>query len=81
MKKKKVEVNIFKSSGKWYDSFIIDMSAYYDILFIHDACKKAIEENSRWMTIDGSERDIDSWYAIILNPFHKDSHPVTIWLK
>lgn len=80
-----VRVDIFKSSGKWYESISVDMDEEYSNTSIHDALRRSLERgdtNGRvWITIDAVERTIKSMFAICLHPYHENEHPICVWLK
>lgn len=80
-----VRVDIFKPSGKWYESIAIDMNEFYNEPIIHDALKKALAKGDtndrKWETIDGSERTLTSKFAICLHPYHENAFPICVWLK
>jgi hypothetical protein len=69
-----VRVDLFKPSGKWSESFAIDMGEFYNELLIHDAVTKAwlktreIQDPLHWK----------EWTLVCLEPYHKHSHPVII---
>lgn len=71
-----VRVDIFKPSGKWYETFAVDMREFYrgDII---DALKKGMDKNP-----DLSERWrgwLDNGGLIVcLEPYHQHSHPICL---
>jgi hypothetical protein len=69
-----VRVDRYKrASGKWYDTFSVDMSGFYDRgPRCVDAVKAAIEQDS------GREVDLDYWIFVVNDPYHKHSHPIML---
>jgi hypothetical protein len=65
-----VRVDFFKESGKWYTTEAIDMNNWYNEPLIHDAISKAI------ITAIGDR--LSDMTAVILEPYHINSHPVMI---
>lgn len=69
-----VRVDIFKSSGKWYSTIVIDMEPFYNEPIVSDAVAKALVSQTNY------KRSVKSngWFAICLDPYHRDSSPVMI---
>jgi hypothetical protein len=68
-----VEVQFFKTSGKWYMSEAVDMSKHYEDLNIFDAVRESIRE--------GHERGqswMDQFVTVVQNPYHKNAYPVML---
>lgn len=69
-----VRVDQYKRrSGKWYETFAIDMSKYWsgkDYL-IHDAVRLAIEDRI-------GRQDYEYWIFVVNEPYHEHSHPVML---
>ena len=78
----KVRVDIFKSSGKWYETVELDMNKGWDkTTILHDQFKKAwIEQYPHRPTVD-NRLDSDGWFLVCLEPYHENSHPIVVWLK
>lgn len=79
-----VRIDRFKEHGKWYDTYAIDMSKYWNdridgrINLIHDALREAIADDSRF-----GPNWVDGWlrqggFIVCLEPYHKQSHPITL---
>lgn len=63
-----VRCDRFKPSGKWYDTFMIDMSGMWEKPNHHAAVANAI-----------LKKDPDpepGWFFVVLEPHHVHSHPV-----
>jgi hypothetical protein len=77
-----VRVDRFKESGKWYDTFALDMSEYYDHGIIpHDAVRTALDKEMA----KNFNRDnfVEGWlnqggFFVILEPYHKNAYPVVL---
>jgi hypothetical protein len=65
-----VRVDRFKPSGKWYDTFTIDMSERYRGL-LHNQIRLALQEKF-------GKDDLGDWIYVILDPYHEHSHPQMI---
>lgn len=79
-----VRIDRFKDGGKWYDTYEIDMSAYWSekidgkFNFIHDALHKAISSSERF-----GEGWIEGWLLqggmiVCLEPYHQQAHPIML---
>jgi len=68
-----VRVDRFRESGKWYDTYAIDMRQYYNLPSIHDAVARAWLDE-RWATGTG----LESFFLVCLDPYHVHSHPVIL---
>lgn len=68
-----VRVDIFKASGKWYSTFAIDMAGYYKEPSLKEALAKALYEQTRYK--EDEEGDL---FAVCLDPYHENSHPIMI---
>lgn len=69
-----VRIDRFKKSGKWYDTFSVDMSNYYNEPLIHVALSKAIKDR---FTHDMFE---NGYFLIVCQePYHINSHPIILW--
>lgn len=66
-------VDIFKPSGKWYQTLVIDTEEYYYDL-IHDAVEKALKDSLG----KNHEEFHKGWYGVCLEPYHENSHPVML---
>lgn len=62
--------SLFKPSGKWYQDLAIDMSAFYNEPDIHMAIRCAFEQTARTLQSD--------WKLVVLDPYHKNSHPIML---
>jgi hypothetical protein len=80
------QIHIFKPSGKWYSSGIVDMSPFSDEL-IHVALFKACEADAgvsgRW-PLSTSPRDLldrsddGGWMIVCIEPNHPHAHPIML---
>jgi hypothetical protein len=67
-----VRMDRFKPSGKWYDTFAVNMTDYYDCgMLIHDCVEIA------WQKSSGKELG-EGWMLVCLEPYHKNAHPVMV---
>ena len=67
-----VRVDIFKESGKWYDTLELDMDKQYNTLLIHDAINNAMAiQHPQWTHGKNA-----GFHVVVLDPYHKNSHPV-----
>jgi hypothetical protein len=66
-----VRADRFKPSGKWHDSFAIEMSHQFNSGNLHDGAREAIEAAIGGPISDG-------WAVVVLEPYHKHSHPIMI---
>lgn len=74
-------VDIFKPSGKWYCTVVIDMSGHYNGGLVEDHVRYCllnkvvpgdiILNNEKYMLSQG-------YMAVCLEPYHEHSHPVMI---
>lgn len=69
-----VRVDRFRLSGKWYDTYAIDMSKYYGALLIHEAVCEAWLDRYDW----GEGTGLTNFLLICLDPYHVNSYPVMI---
>ena len=68
----KVRLDRFKQSGKWYDSYSLDMQGFWDVgPTPHDAVQAAMDKQGI--------RGIEGGFVIVLEPYHKHSYPVVIF--
>lgn len=65
-----VRADRFKPSGKWYDTFALNMSGCFEMSSVFDAVRSA-------MRLQGIELE-KGWLLVVLEPYHKHSHPVII---
>lgn len=63
-----VRVDYFKDSGKWYMTEAHDMSEFYNEPSIHDAVRKTLERDGRWLP---------HFTIVVLKPYHQHAHPVS----
>lgn len=66
----KVRVDLFKPSGKWYDTKAIHWLDYTG--YIHEAFKLSIQA--------GLGTKYEGMTAVCLHPYHKDAHPLMLKL-
>ena len=77
-----VRFDRFKESGKWYDTYEVDMFDYWDATIIpHDALNLAITASPRF-----GEGWVNGWlrqggFIVCLEPYHKSAYPVVLKLK
>ncbi len=65
-----VRVDVFKPSGKWYDTVAINMNNYYNEPFTLEAVKCAMQKQYPAYLEDS--------ICICLDPYHTNAHPVMI---
>lgn len=66
-----VRVDQYKRrSGKWYETFAVDMDPYYNEVPIQQAVQKAIE--------DRIAVNLDDWIYVVNEPYHHYTHPVML---
>jgi hypothetical protein len=65
-----VRADRFKPSGKWYDSIALEMGDFFERNGIHEAIKAA-------MLRQGVALEKD-WSLVVLDPYHKHSHPIML---
>lgn len=64
--------DVFKASGKWYDTIALNMAGLYNAPVLRDAIRKALHGHPMYV---GSDPDT---YFVVLEPHHVHSHPVMI---
>lgn len=64
-----VRVDRFRASGKWYDSWAINMNGYYEYPGIHEALRLAMKD---------AGMPFEEWIVVCLEPYHKHSHPLLL---
>ena len=67
-----VRVDRFKDSGKWCESFSVDMSPYYNSEDIYDALRKSIENRYKSSVLGYPTEG----YIICLEPYNQFAHPI-----
>jgi hypothetical protein len=67
-----VRVDIFKSTGKWYETVCITNSEYANCC-IHESVKKALKQ-----VIGDSYKGMT---AVCIEPYHENSHPIMFVIK
>lgn len=67
-----VRVDIFRESGKWYETVAIT-KAKYSNCSIHDSVKAALKE------VIGT--GFKGMTAVCLEPYHEHSHPIMFVIK
>jgi len=80
-----VRIDRFKESGKWYDTYAVDMNDHYlsrdidgNYNLIHDALRKSIAQDERfgpdwvkgWLDQGG--------FIVCLEPYHDMAHPIVL---
>lgn len=65
-----VRADLFKDSGKWYTTVELNMGPYYDEPLIHDAVRRAY--------VDNISPNMSGMTVVVLEPYHKHSHPVML---
>lgn len=65
-----VRLDRFKGSGKWYDTHVLNMEHHYLDSFLYKAIMKAMIKQD--IKLD------QEWFAVILEPYHKNAHPYVI---
>lgn len=66
-----VRVDRFKPSGKWYDTFAIDMTGEYEGA-IHTKLQNAFKRQYPDFKLS------DGWILVCLEPYHEHSHPIIL---
>lgn len=74
-----VRLDVFKMSGKWYDTFAIDMNEFYNEPVVGDAVKKAIIKHTVYEPAC-NEKEI-SLIGVVLQPYHENAFPQLVYLK
>ena len=64
-----VRADRFRPSGKWYDTFELDMSQEYDALNCPEAVLAALKRN---------KLSYLGWIIVVLEPSHANAYPVCI---
>lgn len=64
-----VRCDAFKESGKWYETFQIDMTELYNEPLIHDAVKTAVHVALKGRLI--------GMRMVVLLPYHTNEHPIS----
>ena len=65
-----VRADRFRESGKWYDTFAIDMTGLYNHLDPAQAVKVALTKKGIVLAT--------GWMIVVLYPYHEHSYPVMI---
>jgi hypothetical protein len=82
-----VRVDRFKPNGKWYDTFMVDMTKYWGYGSTpKDALIDSMFNSSIPSIAKLAERiiwppPVGSWYLVCLEPYHQYEYPVMIFLK
>lgn len=75
-------VDIFKPSGKWYMTVVIDMEGEYNCGVCHEAVKRALTNRIVPGTIKlgprGEYHLEEGWSAVCLDPYNIHAHPIMI---
>ena len=73
-----IRIDIFKSSGKWYETLNVEME--YDLHALTNiACQMTIESKTKYKIAENIM--LDNWFAVILSPNHANSYPQVIWIE
>ncbi|MFW6046657.1 MAG: hypothetical protein ACOCP4_02560 [Candidatus Woesearchaeota archaeon] len=67
-----VRVDIFKPSGKWYQTIAVNFQGLYEEPLIHNQIEKGLEGYG-W-----NIKSHKGWKVVVLEPYHQHSHPVMI---
>tara|TARA_R100001086_G_scaffold205174_1_gene121039 strand:- start:341 stop:580 length:240 start_codon:yes stop_codon:yes gene_type:complete len=70
-KESDVRADIFKPSGKWYETVTISMEGKYEHSDLFEAVITSYEK-------PGIRQLGKDWMLVVLEPHHKHSHPVMI---
>jgi hypothetical protein len=86
-----VRVDRWKPQGKWYDTWEVDMTPFWNVLFIHSGVAAAImvalersdmarDEPKGLESYNPSQwwDVLGSWNWTCLKPYHRNSHPVML---
>jgi hypothetical protein len=65
-----VRASRFKPSGKWYDDVALDMAGEFNTDSIQTAIKNAYTKTYHPLH--------PGWMLVVLEPYHKHSHPIII---
>jgi len=66
-----VRVDIFRPSGKWYETIAIDMEEFYDHSYAKDAVEIATVKKRGAPLVPG-------WIYVCTEPYHKNAHPILL---
>ena len=67
-----VRVDIFKPSGKWYETIAVDMNLHYNDPLVTDAVRAAVLHKLD----DGERYRLGGMTYVVIDPYHKNSYPV-----
>jgi hypothetical protein len=84
----RVEINVFKPTGKWYAQGSVDMHGFYTGVLLHDAllsaCVREFErgESGQW-PVKSSPRELlaQGWTIVCFEPYHEHGHPTLLRLR
>lgn len=65
-----VRCDIFKPSGKRYDTIALDMSNYYDAVTANEAVRLALKDANHYQP--------EQWLIVVTNPYHHSDIPVLL---
>lgn len=68
----KVRGDVFKESGKWYETIQLNMKGLYDEALTQDAVRAAFNRDYEGM--------FKGMTLVVLEPYHKHAHPVSMKL-
>jgi hypothetical protein len=66
-----VRVDRFRTKGKWYDTWQIDMRHHYDVTNIREAVLLC------WL-MESKIPFSKDFFLVCLEPYHRNSHPVVV---
>jgi len=69
-----VRVDRFRTTGKWYDTFEVNMRDHYDALNIVEAVLLC------WIKSSGMTLSKD-FFLVCLEPYHRNSYPVAVMYR
>lgn len=77
-----VRADRFRPSGKWYDTFALDMSEFYAEPLIHDALDLAIRDHQKGhQGHPCATPDDPGWFIVVAEPYHQHAHPIVAWSR
>lgn len=65
-----VQAELFKPGGKWYETFELDMSDFYNEMSAPEAVRKAWEKVGRKLHA--------GWSLVVFEPYHKNAYPIML---
>lgn len=71
-----VRVDMFKDTGKWYESIAVKwIEGGYDSVSIHESLRASL---FRELKEDSGPPRLSGMTAVCLEPYHKHSHPIML---